>query len=150
MTTLNVWLRLIVAVLLGGLVGLERETAGQPAGLRTHALVALGAALFTITGLGYFQPPLSTILPPGDALRIVGALVTGVGFLGAGAIVRSRGTVQGLTTAASLWATAAVGLAVGSGFELLAAGAAVLVVIVLRGFDWLKSRLGLEGPHDRG
>ena len=148
MTAGIVALRLVVAVLLGAVVGLEREVAGQPAGLRTHSLVALGATLFTVTGLGFFQPPLSEVLPPGDALRIVAALVTGVGFLGAGAIVRAGGTVQGLTTAASLWTTAAIGLAVGSGFELLAVGAVALVVVVLRVFEWLKGLLHLSTPGD--
>jgi putative Mg2+ transporter-C (MgtC) family protein len=74
--------------------------------------------------------------------------VTGVGFLGAGAIVRSRGTVQGLTTAASLWTTAAIGLAVGSGFELLAAGTVGLILVVLRAFEWLKGLLHLTSPGD--
>lgn len=151
MATVGVWLRLLIALALGGLVGLEREIAGQPAGLRTHALVSFGAALFTIIGLGYFSPPLSPVVPPGDALRIVGALITGIGFLGAGAIVRARGRgVQGLTTAAALWATAAVGLAVGSGFEVLAAGSVGLILIVLWGFERLKELLHLGLPHDRG
>ena len=141
-------LRLVVAALLGAIVGLEREATGQPAGLRTHSLVALGAALFTIAGLGYFQPPLSDVAPPGDALRVVAALVTGIGFLGAGAIVRGGGTVQGLTTAASLWTTAAIGLAAGSGFELLAVGAVVLVLVILRVFEWLKGLLHLESSGD--
>jgi len=142
------WLRLLIAIVLGGIVGLEREIAGQPAGLRTHALVALGSALFTIVGLGYFGAPLEAVIPPGDALRVVAALVTGVGFLGAGAIVRSGRAVQGLTTAASLWSTAAVGLAAGSGFEFLAAGSVLLILIILRGFEWLKRWLGLSGSED--
>lgn len=141
-------LRLVVAVLLGAAVGLEREAAGQPAGLRTHALVALGSALFTVVGLSYFEPPLATVVPPGDALRVVAALVTGVGFLGAGAIVRSGGTVQGLTTAASLWTTAAIGLAAGSGFEILAVATVGLVLVILRAFEWLKDLLHLGSAED--
>jgi putative Mg2+ transporter-C (MgtC) family protein len=150
MTTAAIWLRLLIAVVLGGAIGLEREVAGQPAGLRTYALVSLGSALFTIIGLGYFAPPLSQVVPPGDATRIVGALVTGIGFLGAGAIVRpGGGAVQGLTTAAALWATAAVGLAVGSGFELLAGGAVALILLILWGFERLKVVLHLGAPEDQ-
>jgi putative Mg2+ transporter-C (MgtC) family protein len=148
-TTVAIWARLLIAVVLGGAIGLEREVAGQPAGLRTYALVSLGSALFTIIGLDYFAPPLSQAVPPGDAIRIVGALITGIGFLGAGAIVRSGGgAVQGLTTAAALWATAAVGLAVGSGFELLAAGAVALILLVLWGFERLKEALHLGARGD--
>lgn len=141
------WLRLIVAVLLGGTVGVERELAGQPAGLRTHALVSLGAALFTIIGLGFFITPTEPGLPAGDVVRIVSAIATGIGFLGAGAIVRGGGTVQGLTTAASLWATAAIGLAVGSGFFLLATVSVALILLILRGFTWLKGLLPPERPE---
>ncbi|MGQ9682776.1 MAG: MgtC/SapB family protein [Anaerolineae bacterium] len=140
-------LRLVIATSLGSVIGLERELTGQQAGLRTHALVALGSALFTVIGLGYVQPPLSGSIPAGDPVRIVGALVAGIGFLAGGAILRSGGVVQGLTTAASLWATAAIGLAVGSGFELLASFGTLLVLVVLRGFDWLKERAGLA-RHD--
>ncbi|MDI7276223.1 MAG: MgtC/SapB family protein [Anaerolineae bacterium] len=130
MNSASFLLRLAVAAVAGGLVGLEREAAGQPAGLRTHALVSLGAALFTAVGLLY---------PQGDQLRTVAALATGIGFLGAGAIVRSGATVQGLTTAASLWSTAAVGLAAGSGFYVLAGGSVLLILLVLRGLAWLKA-----------
>ena len=132
-------LRLVAAAVAGGLVGLEREAAGQPAGLRTHALVSLGAALFTAVGLLY---------PQGDQLRTVAALATGIGFLGAGAIVRSGATVQGLTTAASLWSTAAVGLAAGSGFYVLAGGSVLLILLVLRGLAWLKAVAHLGSPDE--
>ncbi len=147
-TTLDAWVRLLIAALLGSGVGLERELTGQPAGLRTHTLVALGSALFTTVGLGYLGPAVTPDGRADSALRVVAALVTGVGFLGAGAIIRARGTVQGLTTAASLWVTAAIGLGAGSGFYALAAGATVLVLAVLRGLEWLKERAGL--PVDRG
>lgn len=138
-----------MAILLGSLVGLEREVAGQGAGLRTHALVALGASLYTVVSLAYSQPPLAGVLPPGDTVRIVTAIATGIGFLGAGAIVRSPGSVQGLTTAASLWTVAAIGLAAGSGFYALAAVSTLLVLIVLRVFEWLKGLLRLGPASDR-
>ena len=139
MSTGVLLVRLLVAVVAGGVVGVEREMTGQPAGLRTHALVSLGAALFTAVGLLYTQ---------GDQLRTVAALATGIGFLGAGAIVRSGATVQGLTTAASLWVTAAVGLAAGSGLYVLTAGSVVLMLIVLRGFAWLKTVAHLGSPEE--
>jgi putative Mg2+ transporter-C (MgtC) family protein len=131
--------RLLVAVVAGGAVGVEREMTGQPAGRRTHALVSLGAALFTGVSLLYSQ---------GDQLRTIAALATGIGFLGAGAIVRSGATVQGLTTAASLWVTAAVGLAAGSGLYLLVAASVVLMLIVLRGFAWLKTVAHIGSPEE--
>jgi putative Mg2+ transporter-C (MgtC) family protein len=138
------WLRLVVAAALGAVVGLERELAGQPAGLRTHALVALGSALFTVVGLTFTQPETD-----GEAARIVAAIVTGIGFLGAGTIVRAGGTVLGLTTAASLWATAAVGLAAGSGFYLLALVSVGLIIAVLRGLNWLRDLLHGKAPTDK-
>ena len=138
-----------MSIALGGVVGAERELTGQPAGLRTHALVALGSALFTIVGLAYSQPPTGALLP-GETVRVVAALATGIGFLGAGTIVRSGNTVQGLTTAASLWSTAAVGLAAGGGFFDLAAIGVALMLVVLQGFGWLKDLLHRKGPrlHD--
>jgi len=93
-----------MAVLLGAAIGLEREISAQPAGLRTHMMVCLGAALFTLVGADAVHT---------DPTRIAAQVVTGIGFLGAGAILRSGPTVRGLTTAASLWVTAAIGLAVG-------------------------------------
>ncbi len=139
MSTGTLLLRLLAAVIAGGIVGVEREMTGQPAGLRTHALVSLGAALFTGVSLLYSE---------GDQLRTVAALATGIGFLGAGAIVRSGATVQGLTTAASLWVTAAVGLAAGTGLYLLVAASVVLMLIVLRGFAWLKTVAHIGSPEE--
>ncbi len=99
-----VFLQIAVAAALGASLGLERELSAQPAGLRTHMLVCTGAALFTLAGAGY---------DGGDPTRIAAQVVTGIGFLGGGAILREGATVRGLTTAASLWVTAAIGLAVG-------------------------------------
>ncbi|NLN06375.1 MAG: MgtC/SapB family protein, partial [Firmicutes bacterium] len=100
-------LRLFVSVLLGGLVGLERERHNRPAGLRTHILVCLGSALIMIVSFAGFS---GTFGFSGDPARIAAQVVSGIGFLGAGTILRQGGFVRGLTTAASLWVVAAVGL----------------------------------------
>lgn len=118
-------MRLALAALLGGILGLNREMALKPAGMRTHALVSLGAALATITGL-------ALTLPPGDdpaaPSRIVQGIVAGIGFVGSGVILhrRDNNTVEGLTTAASIWVIAATGIAVGAGLWR----ASVIVVII--------------------
>lgn len=122
--------RVFVAGLLGGTLGWEREVRGKEAGLRTHILVALAAGLYAgVTVL--LTSPEATV---GDSLRTINAVATGIGFLGAGLIFvnRSEGRVRGLTTAASVWSTAAVGLTVGFGYWLLAGGATVMVWSVLR------------------
>lgn len=121
---------LLAAAGLGSLVGLEREVHGQPAGLRTHMILAVGAALAAILSISYSQF-LSNPSLPSDPGRIVAQVVSGVGFLGAGAILRLGVTVKGLTTASSLWTTAIVGIACGSGYTFLAATTAVLVLIIL-------------------
>lgn len=99
-----VFLQIGVAAALGAALGLERELSAQPAGLRTHMLLSTGAALYTLAGVGILG---------GDPTRIAAQVVTGIGFLGGGAILREGATIRGLTTAASLWVTAAIGLAVG-------------------------------------
>ena len=117
--------RLGIALALGAAIGFEREIDRQPAGFRTHALVALGAALFTIISAYGFSG--SSV----DPTRIAAQIVSGIGFLGAGTILHHRGSIRGLTTAASLWSAAAVGMAAGAGLLLLALVGAVLVVVVL-------------------
>lgn len=125
-------LRLVIAMVLGSLIGYERERKGKPAGVRTHGMVSLGAALFTVVSLHGFGGA-------GDPGRVAAQIVTGIGFLGAGAILHERESVQGLTTAASLWVTAALGLAVGVGMELMALATSTLVFALLR-----------FGPRPRG
>jgi putative Mg2+ transporter-C (MgtC) family protein len=122
-------LRLCLALVLCGLIGIERETRGHVAGLRTHILVGVGAALFTIVSAYGFQdvPALPSGATRIDPTRIAAQIVTGVGFLGAGAIIRQGFTVRGLTTAATLWMVAAIGLAVGAGVY----GAAILTTILV-------------------
>jgi putative Mg2+ transporter-C (MgtC) family protein len=117
--------RLLLAVVLGILVGVEREISHRPAGLRTHALVSLGACLFTIISIDYFNM---------DPARVAAGIVTGIGFIGAGSIIAEKGRVQGITTAASLWCVAAIGLATGAGAYVLAVVSTVLVFGIL----WLK------------
>ena len=129
MVDYEVLIRLIVAAVAGGLIGLEREALHKPAGIRTHMLVSLGAALFVLATLSII---------PDEVGRIIAGIATGIGFLGAGTIFRSKDSVKGLTTAASIWTVAAIGLTVGSGQYVLAIAATILVVIILQ----LK-RLGL-------
>jgi len=127
--------RLLLTVLLCGAIGFEREVRDQPAGFRTHILLGLGAAVFTLVSAYGFEPFTRAALEGGgrgiqfDPTRITAQIVTGVGFLGAGAIIRQGSDVRGLTTAASLWAAASIGLAVGAGY-LFGAVAATLVVIL--------------------
>jgi putative Mg2+ transporter-C (MgtC) family protein len=122
---LDVIIRLVVAAGLSGIIGLEREVAQKNAGLRTHMLVGLGAGVFTLLSLEFPRSPVS------DPARIAAQIVTGVGFLGAGAIFRSGFSVRGLTTAAGLWSAAAVGMAAGAGFYLIAVAATAVSVVVL-------------------
>ncbi len=119
-------LRLVVAALFGGLVGYQRERAEKPAGLRTHVLVCLGSAL--IMQLSFY--PFEGIAAV-DPTRIAAGVVVGIGFLGAGTIIRQGSTVRGLTTAATVWATAGVGMAVGIGFYVPAVATTVLIIVIL-------------------
>lgn len=129
--------RVAAAAALGGAIGLERELDEKAAGLRTHMLVSVGAALFTLVGAyGFSEFPGRTI----DPSRIAAQVVTGIGFLGAGVIFRQGFTVRGLTTAASLWLVAAIGLAAGAGFWRGAVIATAAGLIGLRPVEWLKER----------
>jgi putative Mg2+ transporter-C (MgtC) family protein len=126
-------LRLALAALLGGLIGVERELREREAGLRTHLLVSLGSALFTIVGAYGFQAFLDSgaSVVRADPTRIAAQIVTGIGFLGAGAIIRQGLSVRGLTTAATLWVVAAVGLASGAGYYSVAVITTALVLLAL-------------------
>lgn len=142
---------LLVAVVLGGAIGLERELRGKAAGLRTNILICLGATLFTHLSVHLAGPS-------GDPGRIAAQVVTGIGFLGAGTILHSKGTIAGLTSAATIWLVAAIGVAVGAGAVFEAAGATLLTLLVLRGLGALEplvqrqsvtSRLSVAVPPDR-
>lgn len=131
--------RAAFAMVLGGLIGLERHLHGREAGIRTYAAVALGACAFSaisqhLTG------------PTTDPSRIASNVVTGMGFLGAGVILRDKGRMTGLTTAATMWATAAVGMALGFGFYILGPSLAVLILIVL--LSHRLPGLGSDGSSD--
>ena len=144
MVDLPVWellLRLAAAGLLGGLIGFEREVSGQPAGVRTHLLVSLGAALFTAAGAyGLLDFESATNLRY-DPTRIAAQVVTGIGFLGAGAIIQSGITIRGLTTAAGLWVAAGVGMVTAFGYWAAALGATGLAVGALYGLKALDRRI---------
>jgi putative Mg2+ transporter-C (MgtC) family protein len=126
-------LRLALAALLGGLIGFERELREREAGLRTHLLVALGSALFTIVSAYGFHSFLASgqSVVRADPTRIAAQIVTGIGFLGAGAIIRQGLSVRGLTTAATLWVVAAIGLAAGAGYYSAAIITTALVLVSL-------------------
>jgi len=127
----------LVAAGLSSLIGMEREFHGQPAGLRTHMILGVGAALAAILSV-LFARELSNPNFPSDPGRIAAQVVSGVGFLGAGAILRYGVTIKGLTTASSLWTTAIIGLACGSGFYEIAAITTALVLIILSIIDKLE------------
>ncbi|MDD2696982.1 MAG: MgtC/SapB family protein [Candidatus Pacebacteria bacterium] len=126
--------QLFLAGLLGGLIGLEREHKGKEAGLQTYSLVALGSCLFTVIALLLAE---SNIVDPSP---IIIAIAVGMGFIGAGAIFRGDNTVKGLTTAAGLWVTAAMGMAVGSQFYLLAVWTTFLILIIFFGLGLLEEK----------
>ena len=136
---------MLVSMLLGTFVGLERQVGRKPAGLRTHTLVCMGSTLFvlltehSITAFGGGHNV--------DPTRIIHGVVTGVGFLGAGSIIRQEGFVHGLTTAASVWIVAAIGVAVGCRAYPLAVIGAVLALVVLEGYRWIEHLLTPAGEN---
>lgn len=122
-------IRIFVAVILGGIIGYEREISHKPAGLRTHIFVSMGACLFTIAS--FFLLP-ENIAGTYDATRIAAGVVAGISFIGAGSIIALRGDVKGLTTAASLWVVAAIGLMIGLGNYILPIIASIISYVILR------------------
>ena len=127
--------RLIAALLLGGLIGLEREVRDKPAGLRTIILICVGACVFTMLS--------QTVgAPDWNSTRIAAQIVTGIGFLGAGAIIRDRATIVGLTTAATIWAVAAIGMAAGFGQLTLAVLGTVTILLALLVLDLVEKWIG--------
>lgn len=146
--------RMALGLVLGAVIGLERELHRQPAGFRTHSLVAVGAAIFTIiSAYGFVGSAV-------DPTRIAAQIVSGIGFIGAGTILQHRGNIRGLTTAASLWSVAAIGMAAGAGMVTIAVVGTVLILVVLFLLDrieaFVRRRLGLpaetptpdEGPTE--
>ena len=144
---LELAVRLTIGLVLGAIIGFEREMHRQPAGFRTHSLVALGAALFTIVSAYGFTGDQV------DPTRIAAQIVSGIGFIGAGTILQHRGNIRGLTTAASLWAVAAIGTAAGAGLLVMAVIGTVLILVVLALLDrveaYVTRRLRLPPEHTR-
>lgn len=144
---LRVCSRLVAAVLLGAVVGIQRELQGKPAGLRTHSLVTLSAALFVIV-------PLEAGMEIADVSRVIQGVSTGIGFIGAGVILKLREAhdVVGLTTSATIWAATAIGIAVGLGYVVYAAAGVLLTWLVLTLFsmvdEWIGKRTGGRGSDD--
>lgn len=130
--------RLIVATILGGAIGLERELKHRPAGLRTNMFICLGAAMFTILS-DRFATQFG-----GDHARIAAQIIPGIGFIGAGSILHERGSVTGLTTAATIFVVAGVGMAAGGGFYLFASFATILILMALYVLGFLEERLSLK------
>lgn len=129
-------------MVLGGAVGLEREIAGKPAGLRTNILICIGAALLTDVSIEITRnrlPGAAGFI--GDPSRLAAQIVSGIGFIGAGTIMQARGTVTGLTSAATIWVVAAIGIAIGAGRYVEATGAGVVVTVVLAGLGNLEHRV---------
>ncbi|HIB01126.1 MAG TPA: MgtC/SapB family protein [Phycisphaerales bacterium] len=146
LSTTELLLRLVLSLGLGALIGLDRRIHSKPAGLRTMSLVSLGSATFTLVGISAMLQLTSAEQAAGidamvrlDTSRVIAGIVGGIGFLGAGAIIQSRGKVQGMTTASGIWMTAAIGVSVGLGEYVLALAATFLAYVVLvllrRSFD---------------
>lgn len=137
----QILVRLLSAAVLGGLVGLERERSQHAAGLRTHIMVCLGSCLMMLLSIYGFALFVNEINVRVDPARLAAAVITGVGFLGAGTILQTGRSVTGLTTAASVWVTAAIGLGVGAGFYFAAAVSTLLVLFVLWALNKLERKL---------
>ena len=135
-------LRLLTAAVLGGLIGLEREYRAKEAGFRTHFLVAMGSALFMIVSAYGFTDAMNDDLQRWDVSRIAAQVVSGIGFIGAGTIIfrKTENVVVGLTTAAGLWVTAAIGLACGGGMYVLSIGSTMMVLVGLEAFNYFLHR----------
>lgn len=135
-TTAGAFFKLFLSLVLGAIVGLERRHKGQIAGMRTFALISMGATLAMLVSI--YIPQEYMGLKNGDPGRIAAQVISGIGFLGAGAIIQMKGSVRGLTTAAGIWMTACIGLAVGAGMYLVACLACLLIIVVLMLLDLLE------------
>lgn len=133
---IEILLKILLAAVLGGIIGMERELAHKEAGLRTNILIAVGSTLVTILSF-----KIAALSQTADPARLAAQIVTGIGFLGAGAIIQSRFAVHGLTTAATIWTVAAIGIAVGSGYYLTSFLVTILVLIILTLFRFISDQL---------
>ena len=132
-------LRLVLAALLGAVLGVEREWHYRTAGLRTNTLIALGSAIYTLISI-------QMVAPGGDPTRIPSTVVNGIGFLGGGAILRTNGTIRGLTTAATIWVNAAIGMAAGAGHYALAVSGTITALLVLTVLKRVEFRMDKYRP----
>jgi putative Mg2+ transporter-C (MgtC) family protein len=132
----KILIRLILAAFLGGIIGLERELKHRPAGLRTNMFICFGAAMFTVLSL--------ELATGNEATRIASQIIPGIGFIGAGSILRDKGGVTGLTTAATIFVVASIGMACGGGLYGLAIFATALIFFALRALGWMERRLNLK------
>lgn len=147
MSVQTILIRLAVATFLGGLVGLERHRADKSAGMRTHMLVSLGSALIMIVSAHAFDDVISATRIVLDPSRVAAQVVSGVGFLGAGMILRRNSEVHGLTTAAGIWAAAGIGLAAGGGLYAAASAGTALMLVILTLIKPLEDRLSARHEH---
>lgn len=139
-------LSIVVAALLGGAIGLEREYRSKEAGFRTHFLVGLGSGLFMVLSLYGFDDFIGISGVQRDPSRIAAQVVSGIGFIGAGCIIFQKNAVKGLTTAAGLWVTSAIGMAAGAGMYVLSVVATALVLLCLEGSDFIHHKIFHEKP----
>lgn len=152
MTVLSILARLALAVLIGGAIGYERESKNRPAGFRTHILVCIGAAIISMISVKMSEDAIRQILSNPDLSEVIkvdigrlGAqVISGIGFLGAGTIIHNKGSIKGLTTAASLWVVGCLGLAVGFGYYYISILGAIVCIIVLVNLKKIQSRLFLD------
>ncbi len=145
---LSYWIilfRTLLAVLIGGLIGMERQTKHRPAGFRTHILVCLGASTIMVLSALMFEHYYQNYNILSDPARLGAQVISGVGFLGAGTIIHSGSNVRGLTTAASLWAVAAIGLVIGAGFYSLAITVAIVLYLTLFIFNRISKKFAITG-----
>ncbi len=142
------FLKLFVAVILGALIGLERESKKKEAGLKTYSLVSLGSALFTLIALNLIKVYEENLAVGLDPIRVIQAIAIGVGFIGGGIIIYRQFHVEGLTTAAGLWLSSAVGISVGAGFYEIAILASILALIILTFFSYIERWIFKKGTQD--
>lgn len=144
MNDMEIMKRLVMALMLGGFIGFEREVHGSAAGLRTHILVSVGSALIMIVSISIAQT-----FPGNDPSRIAAQVVSGIGFLGAGSIIRSSTSIRGLTTAASIWTVSGIGLATGGGYYSSALFAALLILVTLWVLRIIEKVLNLKEKEEK-
>src|SRR5210317_2647743 len=140
--SIEFWLKILVSVLCGGIIGFERQFRGKPAGIRTSILICLGTQVFVSHG---------TSLAAGDQYRVLAQVVTGIGFLGAGLMISQEGTVRGVTSAAVIWVLAAIGATIGLGYHAEALVLVLVIVSVLSGVEYLENTIRRlrSGDHAR-